>query len=113
MPVVLRARPGGDDPESLAKIVGYDHAFNSCERARGDSERNEEPVVGIDESKFHQQQMGQISCGRCDASKICLAIFHRPPTWIRHAFESDRSRNERAYNQLFLWRGGVSCSTKT
>ena len=101
VPILLAARACRGDPEALAKGVGDGQSVDVRQSARRQRERDQEPVIRVDQRELHQQKLRQVRCGRLHGTKISLAVLERPPARIGHALECDRRRQQGADRHLF------------
>jgi hypothetical protein len=69
---------GRADPGAIAEDVGHGDTAHGGERAGGHGERDQEPVVGVDQTELHEQQRGQVGGVRGDRAEVGAAVPRRP-----------------------------------
>ena len=92
MPILLTAGARAGDPQALAERVGHCQSIDMRQGPRRQAERNQKPIVGIDQRKFHQQKLRHVGRRWLHRAEIGLAILERPPARIGHTLKRDRRR---------------------
>src|SRR5260370_4008652 len=94
LPVVVESAACGLDPRAFAEDVLHGNAVYVGDGSGGQHVGNQKPVVGEDQAKVDEHQLGDVGGVGFDVAEVGLAFFEGPPAGVGHAVEGNcRGKN--------------------